>query len=224
VNREALLIFDCDGVLVDSEIISLRIEVEELNRLGCSLTADQYLEAALGRHEEDLIWQSLAEAHGVALPADFAQTVRAKVAQSFEKELRPIDGVDEVLESLDLPFCVASSSRPDRLRRSLEITGLIRHFNGRLFSASQVSRGKPHPDLFLLAARSMRVSPARCLVIEDSPVGVQAAREAGMTALGFVGASHCPPSFPKRLRAAGAVEVFDEIRALPEFCRSTLCY
>ncbi len=217
-GSKKLLIFDCDGVLVDSEVISIRVEVEELNRLGCEVSAQDYLDASLGRHEEDRIFKALADAHGVTLPADFLARTRAKLDECFARELRPIEGVEESLRLLPFPKCVASSSRLERLKQVLSMTGLDRYFNGNIFSASQVARGKPHPDLFLKAAQDMNTDPKDCLVIEDSPVGIQASLAAGMQAIGFTGGGHCNAALAEKLRRAGCRNLFSDMRDLPKFC------
>lgn len=215
-SRHELIIFDCDGVLIDSEAVSSRIEVRELSRLGCTLTQEEYLKLSVGRTEEEEIWESIAAQHSVRLPDDFVEKIRSLVGEAFERELKPIEGVEEVLHAISAPKCVASGSRPERLHRVLEISGLAHFFNGNLFSATQVPRGKPHPDLFLFAARNMGTSPSRCVVIEDSPTGAMGARSAGMEVIGFVGASHCGPDWTRDLEKIGVKHIIDEMRKLPE--------
>jgi HAD superfamily hydrolase (TIGR01509 family) len=214
-----MVIFDCDGVLIDSESIGLQIELEGLRRIGCSVSEEEYHEAALGRTEEELIWRSFAERSGVPLPPSFVERTRRKVAEAFDRELTVIPGVEEALSRLPYPTCVASGSRQERLRRNLHLTGLDRFFGGRVFSATQVERGKPFPDLFLFVAREMGVDPGMCLVVEDSPAGVRAARAAHMEVVGFVGGSHCLPSLESRLVQLGAGHTFRRMVELPAICR-----
>lgn len=211
-----LIIFDCDGVLIDSEAISSRVEIAALEQLGCSLTRDEYLRLTVGRTEEEEIWESIASQYGVRLPEGFVERMRASVAEAFEKELRPIEGVEDVLNVIALDKCVASGSRPERLKRVLEMSRLNRFFDGNVFSATQVPRGKPHPDLFLFAARKMGASPSRCIVIEDSPAGALGARAAGMEVIGFVGASHCDPTWSRELEQTGISGLIDDMRMLPD--------
>ncbi|HLV00921.1 MAG TPA: HAD family hydrolase [Acidobacteriota bacterium] len=215
-SRFDLIIFDCDGVLIDSEAISSRIEIAAFEELGCSLTRHEYLKLTAGRTEEEEIWRSIASQHGIRLPEGFAERMRKSVEEAFETELRPIEGVKDVLHVIALDKCVASGSRPERLKRVLEISGLNRFFNGNVFSATQVPRGKPHPDLFLFAARKMGVSPSRCVVIEDSPAGAHGALTAGMEVIGFVGAGHCDPAWSRELERAGVENIIDDMRMLPD--------
>ena len=210
-----LIIFDCDGVLIDSEGISSRVETEELRRSGCDITVETYPEGSLGLAEEEEIWNRIAAENGIQLPSDFAEKVRGRVIEAFEKELAPIPGVKEVLSKLDTPSCIASSSSPDRLEMCLALTGLTDFFTNNVFSAAEVSRGKPYPDLFLHAAARMGADPPRCLVVEDSPAGVQGAREADMTVLGFLGATHQIPGLPGKLIASGSTALFEHMREFP---------
>jgi len=216
---EPMVILDCDGVLIDSESIGLRIELEELRRIGCSVSEEEYHEASLGRTEEELIWRSFAERSGVPFPGSFVENTWRKVAEAFERELQAIPGVEEAISRLPFRTCVASGSRPERLRETLRLTGLDGYFTGRVFSAAQVERGKPFPDLFLFAAREMGADPRNCLVIEDSPAGVRAAKAAEMTVVGFVGGSHCLPPLKGWLSSAGAAHIFREMSELPTICR-----
>ncbi|WP_265937399.1 HAD-IA family hydrolase [Siculibacillus lacustris] len=183
------MIFDCDGVLVDSEVLSLDCLGAHLARIGWTIDAAEIAERFLGRSFATVA-EDYRDATGRALPDDFAATFHAALRERFEAALLPIADIDAVLAGLAVPFCLASSSAPERIRLSLRLTGLDRRFEGRIFDASMVRRGKPFPDLFLHAAKAMATPPARCLVIEDSPSGIAAAKAAGMTAWGFVGGSH----------------------------------
>lgn len=202
-----LIVFDCDGVLVDSELLSCRCLSEVLAEFGLQLSVDQALALFLGRstraieqHYRDLGW---------ALPDDFLPRLKARVLETFAGALQPIPGVGAVLSDLEMPRCVASSSDLDRVSLSLDVTGLAPHFGGRLYTAQMVRHGKPAPDLFLHAAGKMQADPARTLVIEDSVSGVQAAKAAGMMVWGFVGGDHYRGRDGRAiLSAAGADRVF----------------
>jgi HAD superfamily hydrolase (TIGR01509 family) len=210
-----LIIFDCDGVLIDSEVIACRTDAACLAEIGIPLSAEEIMERYLGISAAAMC-ADLERRHGCQLPPDFAETLRLRTAAAFEAELAPIAGVEAVLTALPQLRCVASGSAPARLRHSLSLTGLLRYFEPNLFSAAQVARGKPSPDLFLFAAATMQVKPPSCLVIEDSPAGVQAAVAAGMRAIGFTGGSHCRPGHADRLRAAGADEVVSTMADVAE--------
>jgi HAD superfamily hydrolase (TIGR01509 family) len=186
--RPDLIIFDCDGVLIDSEVLSCRCLSETLAAYGIDLGVDQALDLFLGR-SVTAVFQHY-EALGRAIPGQFAAELNTGVRAAFLSSLRPIEGVQSVLENLRIPHCVASSSDVDRVSFSLSLTGLASHFDTRLYTSQMVERGKPSPDLFLYAAESMQVDPNRTLVIEDSVSGVKAAKAAGMRVWGFVGGSH----------------------------------
>ncbi|MGR6971944.1 HAD family hydrolase [Streptomyces cynarae] len=186
--RYDLVIFDNDGVLVDSEPISNRLLAAYLTELGHPTTYEDsirdYMGSAMHR-----IHDLVLERAGERLPDDFDDVFHARVFAAFERELKPVAGVENVLEKLTadgVPFCVASSGSHDRIRVGHRTTGLDRWFDdGRVFSSQDVGRGKPAPDLFLYAAERMGVAPQRCVVVEDSPLGVQAAVAAGMDVYGF---------------------------------------
>ncbi len=184
-----LIIFDCDGVLIDSEVISARQLIAELQGYGVEMDMAFVSRHFLGR-SYPVVLREVRERWGVALPERFEADYRARLLAAFEAELRVMEGVAEVIGALRLPYCLATSSSPERMRRSLEITGLTRFFAGRAFTASEVARGKPAPDLFLHAARRMGADPAACVVIEDSLNGVRAGLAAGMEVWRFVGGSH----------------------------------
>ena len=209
-----LVIFDCDGVLVDSEAIACRVEAELLTEVGFPHEFEEVRRDYLGRSAADDPSASIEERFGRRLPDDMTARSLTAVLDAFERELLPIPGVAESVAMLDGPRCVASSSDPARIRRSLELTGLLAAFEPHLFSATMVARGKPAPDLFLHAAREMGADPRRCVVIEDSMPGVVAARAAGMRVLGFHGGAHCGPGHAEALRDAGAHLVFDAMCAL----------
>jgi HAD superfamily hydrolase (TIGR01509 family) len=194
-------------VLVDSERISTRIDVEVLGELGWTITQDEVIERFVGRTDaaqmrevEEHVGRPLAEEWG-----RFAHRYRDALAA----ELEPVDGIVEALDAIELPTCVASSGTPESVEAKLRLTGLWERFEGRISSAADVEHGKPEPDLFLHAARMMGVTPAACAVIEDSPFGVQAARAAGMRSFGYAGGIMSA----ERLRDADVV--FDDMRELP---------
>ena len=209
-----LVIFDCDGVLVDSEVISCRAHSQMLTRHGYPITADQVLDRFLGVSDREARLTIEAEL-GRKLPDDFEVQVKQATLGSYADDLRAISNVDEAIAAIGLPKCVASSGTPEKIRHGLTCAGLYDLLAPHIFSASQVKRGKPAPDLFLFAAEQMQIAPERCLVIEDSVPGITGARAAGMTVLGFFGGSHCRPGHADTLRAAGAVLTFDDMRQLP---------
>jgi HAD superfamily hydrolase (TIGR01509 family) len=216
--RPELIIFDCDGVLIDSEMIACRADAACLADIGIAMTADEVLDRYAGVSMAAM-FSDLEQRHG-RLPPDFAETLRRRTADAFNGELTSIPGIETALEALTFRRCIASSSGPERLQHSLSLTGLLRYFDPHIFSATQVARGKPAPDLFLFAAASMRAASGSCLVVEDSMAGVQAAVAAGMRVIGFTGGSHCRPGHADRLRDAGAFAVCDEMRALPRLIAS----
>ena len=185
----SLVIFDCDGVLIDSEIISATVLVEELARHSVAIEMDHVLEHFIG-HSYAVVAGKIAAIAGAPLPPSFERDYRASLAQRFDAELRPMPGILAVLDHLAVPFCAATSSHPERAQRSLRAAGLAERFGDRVYTASMVARPKPAPDLFLHAAKAMQVDPSRCLVIEDSDLGIAAAQAAGMIAWQFTGGSH----------------------------------
>jgi HAD superfamily hydrolase (TIGR01509 family) len=209
----ALHIFDCDGVLVDSEVLATRIESQLLCDVGVELTPESIAEAFIGLSDTEM-HRRIEGDWGVKLPDDFTVKRAARLEEVFRTELRAVPGIVGVLEALDGLRCVASSSAPDRIRTSLAVTGLDKFFGSDVFSASSVERGKPAPDLFLHAADAMQTDPARCVVIEDSTPGVAAGLAAGMQVVGFTGASHCVPALADRLRGVGAHMIAADADAL----------
>jgi len=204
-----LVIFDCDGVLVDSERISVRVDVAVLARLGWPMTEAEVVERFMGRTEADMAAE--IEAHlGRPLPGNWEEPFRHLYREAFEAELKPVPGILEALDAIAGPICVASSGTHERMRYTLGLTGLYPRFAGRIFSASEVARGKPAPDLFLHAASRMGVRPAACAVVEDSRYGVAAARGAGMRAFGYAGGLS-----PRAWLEGPDTVVFDEMRDLP---------
>ncbi|WP_230530613.1 HAD family hydrolase [Microvirga roseola] len=213
-----LLIFDCDGVLVDSETLACQIDAEILTEIGLPYTAQDIMRQFVGASLKDMVARIEAE-HGCTLPADFGERLNRELFSRFETDLQPVGGVRDAILTLPFQRCVASSSVPERIALSLRVTGLADLFD-HVFSASEVARGKPAPDLFLHAARRMEIAPEACLVIEDSPAGVQAARAAGMRVIGFTGGGHCGPEHGEKLRHAGASIIVGRMADLPEVVRT----
>lgn len=201
------IIFDNDGVLVDSEIIHITVERELLNEIGLTYSHETYLSRFVGLSMPDF-YAELERDHqskfGRAFPPGFDAELFRPVWPRIEAELQPISGASELVSRFDGPTAVASSAPPDRLNRKLEITRLKSFFEPHIYSSHAVKKGKPAPDLFLYAAARLSVASSKCLVIEDSENGVRAGRAAGMTVIGFTGGLHADPKLGDRLRGAGA--------------------
>jgi HAD superfamily hydrolase (TIGR01509 family) len=212
-SRFELVIFDCDGVLVDSEPVINRAHAQGLAACGYQITEGDLVERFCGMSDAEMLG-IIEREWGRALPPSYAEHIGSMIEDGFGQSLIAIAGVAEALDPLTVPVCVASSSVPEQIRRKLELTGLLARFGENLFSATMVARGKPAPDLFLYAAQRLATEPNRCLVIEDSPAGINAAVAAGMTAIGFCGGSHCRPEHGARLRARGATLVIADMREL----------
>lgn len=215
-----LVIFDCDGVLVDSEPIALSVLGEMLEgqqvRLSDEEIADRFLGRSLGA-----VAETVRQDFGVLLPEDFPAMIRRRLFARYECELQAMPGIQMALEGLaarGIETCVASSSLPERIAKSLAVTGLAQAFGTRIFSASMVKAGKPAPDLFLYAARQCGFSPANCIVIEDSPAGIEAARAAGMRVLAFGGGGHAQsPAFRQKIASLKPDAWFDAMADLLQF-------
>lgn len=208
-----MVIFDCNGVLVDSEPLATAVVSQEFMRAGFALTPDIVARYFTGRRQSDM-FAEVEIAAARKLPDGFADIVTAATLRKFSAELRATAYAAHALSWLRGPKCVASSSSLDRIRLSLETTDLLRFFEPNLFSAGDVPNGKPAPDLFLHVAGQMGVNPQDCLVVEDSPAGVSAAVAAGMSVIGFVGGSHATSKLGAHLRQAGARAVISDLRAL----------
>lgn len=208
-----MVIFDCNGVLVDSEPLAAAIVSREFMRAGFGLTPEVVARFFTGRRPADM-FAEVELAAGRKLPPGFSATVASAILRRFRAELRPTAHAVHALTWLRGKKCVASSSSLDRIRVSLDSTDLMRFFEPNLFSASEVRNGKPAPDVFLHAAAKMHVDPSECVVVEDSAVGVAAAVAAGMKVVGFTGGSHAGAGLGKHLRAAGAHAVITDMRAL----------
>jgi HAD superfamily hydrolase (TIGR01509 family) len=207
MNRFDLVIFDCDGVLVDSERLFVRAEVEILAGLGWPLTESDIVERFVGRSAKYMQEQIELE---IGRPVDWEREFEQRYRYVLETELEPVEGVAEALGTITVPVCVASSGSHEKMGFTLGRTGLIDRFRGNIFSADEVEHGKPAPDLFLHAARRMGVAPKRCAVVEDSISGVAAGVTAGMTVFAFAGGV----TSSAKLERHGVV-VFDDMRLLP---------
>ncbi|MEQ4207085.1 HAD family hydrolase [Actinopolymorpha sp. B9G3] len=205
-----LVIFDCDGILVDSEPLALRVDAMLFAELGWPLPEAEIARRFVGRTSEYMMGELTAHI-GRPVPAEVEERFNAHYREVLAAELQPVSGIVEALDQITTPSCVASSGGHAKMRFTLGLTGLYERFEGRIFSASEVAQGKPAPDLFLHAAASMGVEPADCAVVEDSQYGVEAARAAGMAAFGYAGGV-TPAS---RLEGPGTV-LFTDMRALPE--------
>lgn len=209
-----LVIFDCDGVLVDSELITNRVFTQMLNEIGISMTLQDVLERFVGRSMA-YCWEAISEILGHKLPQKFIDEYKVRTAAILRSELRSVPGVETVIAGLTCPYCVASSGTHDKMQLTLSITGLLPKFLGRIYSVTEVARSKPFPDVYLYAAKQMGVAPASCAVIEDSPTGVRAGVAAGMTVFGY-----CAVTPEELLREAGASRTFAHMHELPTLLRS----
>lgn len=192
MSLKPLVIFDCDGVLVDSEPISLGTLREVLAEDGLQLSGDEVRRRFLGRSITKMV-KVVEQDYGLTIKGDLEDRMRSRLYARFRAELQPTDGIADAwagLKATGINWCVASSSQPERIRLSLEVTGLLPMFSPQLFSATMVRNGKPAPDLFLYAAEKMQRDPKDCIVVEDSPAGIEAAKAAGMKAFAYLGGSH----------------------------------
>ena len=214
------LIFDCDGVLVDSEAIAIKVEESLLTEAGFAISANEIANGFVGLSYATMAAQ-LEEQFERPLPEDLMENVMRETLDRFPEELEPIDGIGSVLAASSLPRCVASSSKLDRIRLSLRLTELDALFDHELiFSAQMVENGKPAPDLFLFAAEHMGADPSTCIVIEDSPHGVTAGIAAGMVVVGLTAGGHATPALGSRLLDAGATTVVSNTQELAAVLRS----
>ena len=209
------IIFDCDGVLVDSEVISARILIDELALEGIEIDFAHFQKNFLGRGFAKVA-ADIRATSGHVISADFESRYRSKLMDAFTKDLRPIPGIFEVLNRLSLPCCVATSSSPARVEHSLKLTGLERRFGGNVFTSSRVKNGKPAPDLFLFAAAQMGMSPSDCLIIEDSETGLVAANNAHIPVWHFTGGSHLKGDESPYLSRTPKITAFDNWAIFPE--------
>lgn len=215
-----LVIFDCDGVLVDSEALLIDAELAFLQQHGLQFTVEDYIDQFMGIPVSDWFAKTsalLSEKKGVPISREFFNPLEELITGKLNEELQAITGALEAISTLKHPKCVASSSSIGTLNSKLTHTSLFEHFSPHIFSTQLVKQGKPAPDLFLHAASKLNVSPADCVVVEDSANGVIAGKRAGMQVIGFTGGSHCPPGHDCALLSKGADAIatdFSDIVAL----------
>ncbi len=215
MSGAALVIFDCDGVLIDSEIIACRVEARGFARLGIEMSVAEVARRFTGVRTRDM-YQIITDETGIAIPEGHGHAIKDEIQACFDTELRALPGTHALLDRLVTPACVASSSDPDWLAKALGLVGLHDRLAPAIFNGRMVEHGKPAPDLFLLAAARMGARPVHCLVVEDSVAGVRAGRAAGMRVLGFAGGGHCAPGHGEILRAEGAEAIYLDMSSLAE--------
>lgn len=209
-NGFGLVIFDCDGVLVDSELITNRVFAGMLNGLGIAVTLEDMFEQFVGRSMPQCL-ELLTKMLGHPVPQHFVEEYQTRSTTALKSELKAVPDIETVLAAMRVPYCVASSGTHEKMRVTLGLTGLLPQFRGKMYSVTEVARSKPFPDVFLHAARQQGVAPANCAVIEDTPTGVRAGVAAGMTVFGY-----CALTPKQRLIEAGAHHTFERMRELPE--------
>jgi HAD superfamily hydrolase (TIGR01509 family) len=209
-----LIIFDCDGVLVDSERITARVFADMLGELGLAVTLQDIFDRFVGKSLDQCL-EIVSRSFGREVPPGFALEYRTRSGLALHSEVKPVAGIESALADIRVPFCVASNGTHEKMRTTLGATGLLQTFTGRMFSITDVTRGKPFPDLFLHAAARFGVPPSRCAVVEDTPTGVSAGVAAGMTVYGY-----CELTPAHRLTEAGAHRTFDRMERLPALLRS----
>jgi HAD superfamily hydrolase (TIGR01509 family) len=214
MKRFALVIFDCDGVLVDSEVITSRVFAKMLNELGIAVSMEEVFEKFVGRSMAQCL-DMIAGLLGREVPEDFVHQCHLRTTAALKSELTAVPGIEAALETIRMPYCVASNGSHEKMQTTLGVTGLLPKFKDKLFSVAEVARGKPFPDVFLYAAKKSGVAPSACVVIEDTPTGVAAGVAAGMTVYGYC--AHTPAH---RLIEAGAHCTFDRMSDLPELLRA----
>jgi HAD superfamily hydrolase (TIGR01509 family) len=210
-----MIIFDCDGVLVDSEIISNQVDSDLFATIGYAISPNQMISRFIGMTKR-AIWEIVAREHGVVFPEALFAQANAMILARYETDLQAVPGVANAVRAVGVARAVASSSEMSKLRLALQVTGLLPLFDPSVFSASQVARGKPAPDVFLYAAAQCGAALQDCIVVEDSPAGVQAGLAAGMRVIGFTGGAHSYPGHDARLLAEGATVVIPHMDALAE--------
>lgn len=208
------LICDCDGVLVDSEIIADRVMLETLSATFPGLDFEPVVKTAFGQQTSRFL-EGIEKTFDITLPANFFDAIEHNVEIELAASLSPINGVREALQRVTLPAAVVSNSRMARVNASVRRAGLQQIFGERIFSAEQVARPKPYPDVYLFAAKTLGVEPTRCIVVEDSIAGLNSARAAGMKTIAFVGASHIPDGYADALRNMGITRIMKHMDELP---------
>jgi HAD superfamily hydrolase (TIGR01509 family) len=214
--KPELVIFDCDGVLIDSEVIANRVNVEVLAGLGIEFTLEEYMERFVGVSLRDEVLE-IERLRKIKLPDDYETRLTKHKNSIFEKELRAIEGIVEFVTGIKTPKAVASGSTPERLEYTLKLTHLWELFDPHVYSTTLVPKSKPAPDIFLYTANQLGVKPEKCLVIEDSLLGVRAGVAAGMTVIGFTGGSHIKEKHAERLLELGALKVFSKMQDVATF-------
>jgi HAD superfamily hydrolase (TIGR01509 family) len=209
-KKFGLVIFDCDGVLVDSELITNRVFAQMLNELGLAITLEDMFERFVGRSMPQCL-ELITKLLGRPVPHYFLEEYQTQSATALRSELKAVPDIEKVLAAIRMPYCVASSGTHEKMQTTLGITGLLPQFHGKMYSVTEVARSKPFPDVFLHAAHQQGVLPAQCAVIEDTPTGVRAGVAAGMTVFGY-----CALTPKQRLIEAGAHHTFERMRDLPD--------
>lgn len=217
----APIIFDCDGVLVDSEPLSMRVDVEILSENGVVMSLDEAHHRFVGKTFAAML-DEVEREFGVRFPPDASADKDRRLLDLFARELQPVPGVKQAMSAIGGRFSVASNSPAERVAEALRITGLAAFFDSRITTFEHVKRGKPAPDVFIEAARRENAAPSQCIVIEDSVTGVTAAATAGCRTLGFVGTHPEPALQAERLKKAGAVKVFETMDVLPRLVSEIL--
>ncbi|MGD9638806.1 MAG: HAD family hydrolase [Alphaproteobacteria bacterium] len=210
-----LIIFDCDGVLIDSEVGGCQTEAKMLSSLGFKITYQDIVKRFTGMKTEEM-YRILQEEQSITIPDNFEDDVMQETLNVFAKTLKPIKGIKQFLKKNTLPVCIASGSKPERLESTLKITKLYDFFAPHIFSTNLVRNGKPAPDIFYYCAEKMLIAPVKCLVVEDSPSGIKGAKKAGMNVIGFTGGSHCQTGHNDVLKDAGARCVFSDMKDLAQ--------
>lgn len=215
------VIFDCDGVLVDSEILASQVSLNELKAFDLHMTPHEYARKYAGKKEEDIL-ALISEEYQIILPDDFLPRLRLKIEYALDHELQPIQGAKEAIAAIHLPKAVVSNSRLSRVISSLKVADLSDLFGKNLFAAEMVEKPKPAPDVYLYAASELGVDPATCLVVEDSLAGVMAAHSAGMQVIGFLAASHIPEGHDVAVKEAGAATTVNNMKELKQLLEEVL--
>lgn len=214
------ILWDCDGVLIDSEVLACSVAADYLRELGYPITTEQFIERFMGNSRKQILADILAET-GNDYTAAFEKggTVQSK-REVFQAQLKATSGIVEVLQAIGLPMAVASGSDPDRLQFTLGLTSLLDYFNGHIYSAEGVAKGKPAPDIFLHAAEKLGVAPEDCLVVEDGIHGIHAAKAAGMDVIAYIGGSHMTGGLREKIKELNPMHVIEDIRDLVSFLPS----
>lgn len=213
LNSFSAVLWDCDGVLIDSEVLACSACVNILNAHGIAISLDEYIEKFMGKNLAQILEET--SFNGIFPTERLKERQRAL----FEKDLRGMSGILQVLNSITRPMAVASGSAMARLEHTLSLTGLLSYFQGHVYSSESVEKGKPAPDVFLLAAEKLGVAPRDCIVIEDSPHGIAAAKAAGMTVYAFTGGSHMTPAIHEKILLAEPHAIFNDMRDLLPYAK-----